>query len=239
MDNEKSAPEQVGAMLKTARMTRAESLQSVAQRTRIPKRFLEALENGHPEELPAPVYLRSFLQDYCEYLEIDFEPLWSRLKPPAPPPSPESPAAEPEPDVPEPESVSWKESPYLKAVASSSWSLLAALALAAALILWVSRHEKSANPSEDFHPTALRPARAAVEPTLAVTFRDDAWVRLKADGVTVFEGQAPKNARQQWRARKTFALRTDAPASLQLSLNGAPISLPQPEADGSYLIGSP
>ena len=237
MDNEKSSPEQVGTMLKTARMARGESLESVSRRTRIPKRFLESLENGHPDELPAPVYWRSFLQDYCEYLEMAFEPLWAALKPASPEPPPPGATSRPDENIPKP--VSRGKSPYLQALASSAGALLAALALAVALIVWIARGHKAETPPEDLHSSALMPARPTVEPTLAVTFRDEAWISLKADGLTLFEGRAPKNTRQQWRAQKAFHLRAYTPENLELTFNGAPLSLSKSEADGSYLIGPP
>lgn len=237
MEKEKSSPEQVGVTLRTARMARGESIESVGQRTRIPKRFLEALENGRPEELPAPVYWRSFLQDYCEYLEVPFEPLWAALKP-EPPESAPTPAQDvPKPDEETPKPVSWEKSPYLQALASSSGALLVALALAAVLVVWIAREHKAKTPPEDFRPSALMPLRSTVEPTLIVTFKDEAWISLKSDGLTVFEGRAPKNTKQEWRTQKIFMLRTYTPENLELTLNGAPVSLSKTEADGSFRIG--
>jgi hypothetical protein len=48
----------------------------VAAETRIPKRYLEALENNAPAETyPAAVYARAFLREYARFLDIDPEPL--------------------------------------------------------------------------------------------------------------------------------------------------------------------
>ena len=241
MDREKSSPGQVGDALQAARMARGESLDCVCQHTRIPKRFLEALENGRPDELPAPVYWRSFLQDYCEYLEMPFEPLWEALKPEPlkTPPTPASADQAPDENAEAPQPVSWEKSPYLQALASSSGALLAALALAAALIVWIAHEHGAKTPPEDFHPSALRPLRATVEPTLVVTFKDEAWISLKADDLTLCEGRAPKNTRQEWRAQKAFQLRTYAPENMDITLNGAPVNLSKADADGSYRIGPP
>lgn len=83
----------IGAPLKAARSKKGHTLETVAQQTRIPKKFLDALENNRLEEFPALAYLRGFLKSYCDYLEVDFEPLWKELtaapaKEPTPAPAP-------------------------------------------------------------------------------------------------------------------------------------------------------
>ena len=93
----KHAPEataDIGSALKAARVKKGASLDAVGQHTRIPKKFLDALENNRFEEFPALAYLRGFLKSYCDYLEVDFEPLWKQVVPETPPPSaPGKPAA--------------------------------------------------------------------------------------------------------------------------------------------------
>lgn len=74
----------IGGPLKSARQKKGWSLDNVAQQTRIPKKYLEAMENNRTDELPALVYLRGFLKGYCDYLEIEFEPLWKQVTEPAP-----------------------------------------------------------------------------------------------------------------------------------------------------------
>jgi cytoskeletal protein RodZ len=99
----------IGAPLKAARQKKGLSIDNIAQQTRIPKKYLEAMENNRTDELPALVYLRGFLKGYCDFLELDFEPLWKQVTEPqapteaveAPSPAAEAPspkeAAKPEP----------------------------------------------------------------------------------------------------------------------------------------------
>ncbi len=90
---------EIGSVLRAARLKRGQSLEAVAQQTRISKRFLEALENDRFEQFPAVVYLRGFLKGYCEHLEVDFEALWAKLEEAqaaaAPAADPNAPAAAP------------------------------------------------------------------------------------------------------------------------------------------------
>ena len=74
----------IGSALKEARHKKGHSLEAASLTTRIPKKFLEALEANRLEEIPAEAYLRGFLKNYCDYLETDFEPVADRdgrLKP--------------------------------------------------------------------------------------------------------------------------------------------------------------
>lgn len=69
----------IGPILRDARLKRGQSLDAVAQQTRISKRFLEALEESRFEQFPAVVYLRGFLKGYCEYLDVNFDEIWATL----------------------------------------------------------------------------------------------------------------------------------------------------------------
>lgn len=75
----KHAPEargDIGSSLKAARLKKGHTPEAVSQQTRIPKKYIDALESNRFDEFPALAYLRGFLKSYCDYLELDFEPLW-------------------------------------------------------------------------------------------------------------------------------------------------------------------
>lgn len=60
-----------GAELRRIREARGVSLRHIASVTKIGIRFLEYLEEDRFAFLPAPVYLRSFLQEYARLVGID------------------------------------------------------------------------------------------------------------------------------------------------------------------------
>jgi hypothetical protein len=68
-------PEHVSAQLKERRLSRGLALETVHRRTRIPVAALEALEENNPSWFSAPVYMHGFLQQYCDYLELDCDSL--------------------------------------------------------------------------------------------------------------------------------------------------------------------
>ena len=237
MDNEHepSGAEKIGATLKSARAARGDSLEAVCRQTRISKRFIEAMENGHPEELPAPVYWRGFLKSYCDYLELEFEPLWDSLKPPEPPQA-AAPAEKKEEETPQ----SLPVTPYLAALSSSWIGVFLSVALAVGMIVFAVKTHRASSAAEDAPlPSALLPLHRPQEAKLTVIFRDDSWLSLKADGHLLFEGRVPKNSRQQWNAQKVLELQTPKPENLQLTLNGTSYQLPRPRADGSWRIEAP
>jgi len=76
----------VGRILRRARQRRHVQLDDAAGDTRIPKRFLEALETNAPLDVyPAPVYGRAFLREYAQYLGVDPEPLVASFRGMEPP----------------------------------------------------------------------------------------------------------------------------------------------------------
>lgn len=83
----------IGGVLKAARLKKGLAMEAVARQTRISKRYLEALEADRFDEFPALVYLRGFLKSYCEFLEVEFDPLWSQVEAATAPPPPAAPGA--------------------------------------------------------------------------------------------------------------------------------------------------
>ncbi|MBI4678842.1 MAG: DUF4115 domain-containing protein [Elusimicrobia bacterium] len=86
----------IGTILKAARLKKGQAVDVVSQHTRVPKKLVEALEANRLDEFPAMVYLRGFLKIYCDYLDVDFEPLWKQIvpdQPAGPGPSAQGPCA--------------------------------------------------------------------------------------------------------------------------------------------------
>jgi hypothetical protein len=65
------SPSPLGETLRRARTTRNISLEDAERVTRIPRKYLEALELENFGILPAPVYARGFLRSYASYLGLE------------------------------------------------------------------------------------------------------------------------------------------------------------------------
>src|SRR3990172_996800 len=61
----------LGETLQRARQARGITVEDAERATRIPRRYLEALEQENFAVLPAPVYARGFLRSYSGYLGLD------------------------------------------------------------------------------------------------------------------------------------------------------------------------
>lgn len=72
--------EAVGAYLRELRERRGISLDEVSRLTRVPSRYLEALEASRLAELPAPVFVRGFIRAYCQALGEPPEHALARLQ---------------------------------------------------------------------------------------------------------------------------------------------------------------
>ena len=81
--------EGLGNALVEARKARGLTLRDVERDTRISTKYLQALEDGHLDVLPAPVYARAFMRTYAQYLGLDASQFVQQL-----------PGARPEPELP-------------------------------------------------------------------------------------------------------------------------------------------
>lgn len=231
----------IGSVLKAARQKKGVSIDAVAQQTRIPKKYLEAMESNRTDELPALVYLRGFLKGYCDFLEVEFEPLWKLLQPP-PAPAAAAPAAEEKKAAPKPAPAGHAPAPaaahgdeHGKPDLSGPLALGVSIAVALGVFIWLKRQDSRPAEPQPEAPAALA-SIPQTEDELSVTLNEETWLSLKADGVTVFEGLAPKGAQQKWKAKKGFVLRTPHPKNLSLLKNGTAFQLPEPDAAGDYHI---
>jgi cytoskeletal protein RodZ len=230
-------PVDVGGTLKKARTQRGLSLESVQQKTRIPRKFLESLENNRFQDLPATVYLRGFLRTYCEFLDVEFEPLWSRLNAekerPAPPAAPEAAPSEPPTAVPP---------------AAPSPAVIVGIAIVAlAGLIWLATRatRPKAPPPIPAPPvvneTPIQPLHPKQEMTLELIFPSRTWIRVETDGRLKFEGWAPAGARQTWKAMDKFRIRTSSAENVRAVLDGKSALLkafPRTPA-GEFLIEGP
>ncbi len=69
----------VGSALREERLRRQFTLEHVSNVTRISARYLEAIENDRPQDLPGTVYTRGFVRQYARFLDLPAEELLSSL----------------------------------------------------------------------------------------------------------------------------------------------------------------
>jgi cytoskeletal protein RodZ len=79
---DREPPPTFGEALRQARVSRRLSLEDVERETRIPVRYLAALEEQEYGALPSSVYARGVLRAYAQHLDLDPTPLLDAYRPP-------------------------------------------------------------------------------------------------------------------------------------------------------------
>ena len=72
----------IGVTLREARMRARIDITEVERATKIRARYLRAMEHEEWDALPGPVYVKSFLRTYSDYLGLDTRMLRRRVQAP-------------------------------------------------------------------------------------------------------------------------------------------------------------
>lgn len=80
MSDIQHTPESLGTFLKRAREEKNVSVEQVAYATRISLKMLRALEEDDHTALPAPTFVRGYLQAYAKYVRLDTQDLLLRYQ---------------------------------------------------------------------------------------------------------------------------------------------------------------
>jgi transcriptional regulator with XRE-family HTH domain len=211
----------VATTLRQAREARKLTVSDAAKGTRIRERYLQALEaNASLEEFPAPIYARSFLRAYAEFLELETEGMLRRFDEDHP--VQDYPIIEPLPDPP----------PRRRAVAGA----LVVASLLALLSIAVARLEGGREQGPGISPPASAaaeesPGRSSVtRPPLPpriegiraiLQLQDRCWVVAHADGATLEQGRTLEaGERVVFRADRILELELGSAGAVDFEVNG-------------------
>ncbi|RXT15180.1 RodZ domain-containing protein [Ammoniphilus sp. CFH 90114] len=78
---------ELGEMLKEARIKKDYTLEDIQKTTKIQKRYLEAIEEGNLDALPGHFYARAFVKSYAEAVGLDPEVVLGQVKAELPTPT--------------------------------------------------------------------------------------------------------------------------------------------------------
>lgn len=70
---------EIGELLREARMNKGLSLDDIQEKTKIQKRYLQAIEDGDYNALPGRFYARAFIKEYAQAVDLDAAHLLSLL----------------------------------------------------------------------------------------------------------------------------------------------------------------
>lgn len=75
-----TSDEPLGQQLRAVRRTAKLTLEQVATATKISKQYIQALESGKYDELPAEVYAKGFLENYAQFLGFPVDEVLTQYK---------------------------------------------------------------------------------------------------------------------------------------------------------------
>ncbi len=229
----------IGQILRDKRESKNLSIEDVHEATKITVDYINALEENRFDVFPNKVYARAFLRDYANFLGLDSSILLARYE-------------EEYQTLPASEPIkmatgrsAWRIFVWALiiivlaagGIVGYDWWVKSSLKFTSARVQERSPATLSYEPLLPAKPRKIqskqpasdtRPAHPPTEPsvsnkvTLQVTALRDVWVRVKCDGVRVYESIMPKGTTKTFTAREFINIRTGMAGAVQLVLDGVP-----------------
>jgi cytoskeletal protein RodZ len=221
---------ELGAQLLTSREAQGLSLEELVVLTRIPRRLLQAIEEGNLADLPEPIYIQGLIRQFADALSINGAEFASSF-----------PIGS--------QSVSLPTTTKIKAVAqlrpihlyllyiflilcsvNGLSQLLNNAALQASNNQSVANAQKESAIRSDTQSATDSSAIQNVSDNLSgnkeeqpvqigVILKSSSWIRVVADGKTEFDGILPEGTHRTWKAQKQLTVKTDNAGGVLMSVN--------------------
>ena len=243
----------VGKSLVAARRSQGKSLTEIVAATRIMSRMLDALEHERWDDLPAPVYVKGYIQNYATALGLDPAPFLEEY------------AADQQGVVPKTRLERTLESiparpvvpqrRELHAVPRQVWIALAVALVLVGLVVWgitalLTRDDTPpplapvTTPTSTIETTEPVPGvtgdEATATPdedaealpaeafTLSVLVADGqaSWLRVTVDGLVAYEGTLPGGEPKEWTVTDEAVVRIGKPASVTVMRDDTVVDVP-------------
>jgi cytoskeletal protein RodZ len=214
---------EIGGYLQTVRGEQGISIETISQKTLIPRRLLEAIETGDLDSLPEPIYIRWLIKQFADTLALDGEELSRHF-----PTEVKTLWTLPRLSLSIP---SFQIRPvhlyflYLLLVIGSVQAISHVLETSS---LKSNRLPPPSLPEQQTVQTHANPVRpvATNSPTnrqvvVEVKVKDDCWLKVVVDGKTKFEGLLPQGTKRTWQADKSLTVRAGNAGGVYVAVNNA------------------
>lgn len=221
---------EIGGQLWASRQEQGLSLEEVVMLTRIPKRLLQAIEEGNLAELPEPVYIQGLIRQFADALGFNgvelsstFPIVYQQVNP----------------------KPAWTTRPikqlrplhlyvlYIFVIVCSVSGLSQLLndsALQASTTPIRTKTEKDSlgqlNEAPAKQVSEVKPESNTLMTTkdgqlvqIGVTLKASSWIRVVADGKTAFEGTLPEGTHRTWKAQEQLTVKTTNAGGVLMSVN--------------------
>jgi cytoskeletal protein RodZ len=219
---------ELGARLCASRQQRASSLEEMVVLTKIPRRLLEAIEQGKLDDLPEPVYIQGLIRQFADVLGfngVEFArsfPLGSQ--PVTLPPTEKNQLI----GLLRPLHLYLLYIFVIVCSVSSLSQLLNNTALSDSnqnsrreTVLKPEPNQLNSQPVTNLEPISdnFKPIKNSQSVHIGVTLKASSWIRVVADGKTEFEGVLPEGTQRTWEAQEQLTVKTDNAGSVLMSVN--------------------
>ena len=240
----------VGKTLAAERRSQGKTLVEIQTSTRVMGRLLQALEEERWDDLPSPVYVKGYIQNYAHALGIDAAPLLAEYAA-----DQASRAAAPRLErIPGRTVVPHRREVH--EVPRQVWISLAIGVVLVALAFWgisaVLSSDGAPPPIPPAGVTTSTPETTATAPgitgteaeptTVTATPASDApdgfelvvnvaagessWLKIEVDGLTAYEGTLPGGQEKRYTVTGDAFVRIGKPASVTVTRDGEPVPVP-------------
>jgi cytoskeletal protein RodZ len=224
---------EMGGQLWATRQERGLSLDEMVMLTRIPRRLLQAIEEGNLNELPEPIYIQGLIRQFADALgfngaefsstfpigsnRVSLRPAWKT------------------PAVGQLRPVHLYLLYIVMIVCSVSGlsQLLSTATIQASYSQTTSKEKAKVQPASQANkvPKIQFQEVKSVSDTLStsntndqpvqigVTLKEKSWIRVVVDGKTVFEDELPEGTQRTWQAQKQLTVRAGNAGGVLVSVN--------------------
>ncbi len=244
----------IGATLKEARNRQALSFEEIHAKIKIHPRVLQLLEEDKFDKLPSPLFAKSFLRSYADFLSVDADDLVRAYE-----------RGDKKPVEPPQDHIFMRtadERLAAPAISKKWFAVPAAIAIAvfAAVVLFImvktlweampkpqwpkpsaraAKADRKATPpradsekkvSSDWLRSPEQgnfpsiPKKAPLE--LRIKAVDNVWMRVTSDGRVMFQSILKRGAAETWTARESIEIWSGNSSNMVLSLNGFNLGSP-------------
>ncbi len=232
----------IGAQLKDARMKKTLSFEDVHGRIKIHPRVLQLLEEDKFDKLPSPLFAKSFLKSYSEFLEMNTAEILSAYE--------KEGAKDPE-QILFIRPVDQRPVALIGAAGDRNMTLLIGAASAALLLLFgLGIYMVKHAPAKSVAPPkkTVAPVKADIKKTsdwlrstedgnfpkiasnapikLGMRALDTVWLKITCDEKVLFQGLLKKGAAESWSAKNSIEVWSGNASNMMLAVNGMSIGSP-------------
>jgi cytoskeletal protein RodZ len=205
---------QIGSQLASLRQEKGLTLDELVVLTRIPRRLLQAIEEGNLTDLPEPIYIQGLIRQFADTLGIQGREFASYF-----PIGSQSVGMQ----------SKWKVQaiPQLRPIHLYLLYIVLIFSSVNGLSQLLNNSSLEAN-NRQVQPKTLTQATAnntlitskkdqSVQ--IGVTLKASSWISVVTDGKTAFEGVLPEGSSRIWKATEQLTVKTDNAGGVLMSVN--------------------